>query len=114
MRAVREARQYVQSGLLGTFPEDRLDDLVLVVSEVVTNAVLHGAPPGTLGIFLSEDLVRIEVSDSSSAAPVQGPFNEESHRGRGIGLLDSLADRWGVVVGPGEGKIVWFEVDRPW
>jgi anti-sigma regulatory factor (Ser/Thr protein kinase) len=110
--AVRDARRYVRAGLAGSFPEDRLDDLVLVVSEVVTNAVLHGSPPGTLGIFLSDALVRIEVSDCTSAAPVQVAFHPESHRGRGVALLDSLSDRWGVVVGPGEGKIVWFEVDR--
>jgi len=114
MVAVRDARQYVQAGLVDSFPGDRLDDLVLIVSEVVTNAVLHGAPPGTLGIFLSDALVRIEVSDSSSAAPVLGTFHHESQRGRGMALLDSLSDRWGAVVGPGEGKIVWFEVDRPW
>jgi anti-sigma regulatory factor (Ser/Thr protein kinase) len=112
--AVREARRYVRAGLLSSFPDDRLDDLVLVVSEVVTNAVIHGAPPGTLGIFLSDALVRIEVSDSTSAAPVQGVAHHESHRGRGVALMDSLSDRWGVVVGPGEGKIVWFEVDRRW
>jgi anti-sigma regulatory factor (Ser/Thr protein kinase) len=112
MIAVRDARRYVRAGLTGNLSEERLDDVVLVVSEVVTNAVVHGAPPGTLGISLSDGLVRIEVTDSTTAGPVQEALHHESQRGRGIALMDTLADRWGVVVGPHEGKVVWFEVDR--
>ena len=112
MVAVRDARQYVRAGLIGNVPEERLDDVVLVVSEVVTNAVVHGAPPGSLIISMSDDLIRIEVSDSAAAGPVREAIHHESQRGRGIGLMDTLSDRWGVTARPEDGKVVWFEVDR--
>ena len=112
MLAVREARRYVQAGLIGVLPEDQLDDLILVVSEVVTNAVVHGAPAGSLGMFVSDDWVRIEVSDATSQTPVPGTAHHGSQRGRGMALLGALSDRWGVVSDPEDGKIVWFEMDR--
>lgn len=110
--APRDARRYVRAELTGLLPDDRLDDVVLAVSEVVTNAVIHSRRPGTLRLLVSDGLVRVEVTDAAAAEPVQRAIDHRSLRGRGIALLGALSDRWGVRREPGGGKAVWFEVDR--
>ncbi|WP_037960704.1 ATP-binding protein [Streptomyces violens] len=94
--------------------EARTQDALLCVSELVTNAVRHGVPPGR-GFRLrllraGEALVRIEVHDSGPGHPrVADPAEDGDERGRGLLLVEAVADKWGV----GErdpGKIVWCEV----
>ena len=87
----------------------RLDDLLLCLSEVVTNAVLHAVPPiHVLGDVVGSK-VRIEVSDGSIAAPLRRTPKNSSPTGRGLILLDHLASAWGVDI-TGSGKTVWFEI----
>ena len=87
----------------------RLDDLLLCLSEVVTNAVLHAGPPiQVLGEFV-DTKVRVEVSDGSKAVPVQRTPARTSPTGRGLNLLDNLASDWGVEITT-SGKTVWFEI----
>ena len=87
----------------------RLDDLLLCLSEVVTNAVLHAKPPiQVLGNVVGSK-VRVEVSDGSKAAPLRRQPAHTSPTGRGLNLLDMLASAWGVEV-TGSGKTVWFEI----
>ena len=86
---------------------DLCESLELLVSELVTNAVSY-----TYGaIFISfcdhGEHVRVEVSDASTVLPI---IQEPSLQGgRGLRLVETLADRWGVETRPG-GKLVWFEV----
>jgi hypothetical protein len=87
----------------------RLDDLLLCLSEVVTNAVLHAIPPIQVLGSVVDAKVRVEVSDGSMAAPVQRTPKNFSPTGRGLMLLDHLASDWGVVI-TGSGKTVWFEI----
>ena len=87
----------------------RLDDLLLCLSEVVTNAVLHAVPPiHVLGNVVGSK-VRVEVSDGSIAAPLRRTPKNSSPTGRGLILLDHLASAWGVEI-TGSGKTVWFEI----
>ncbi|MBT2493067.1 ATP-binding protein [Streptomyces sp. ISL-96] len=86
-----------------------LDDVLLCVSELATNALVHGVPPGRgyrLRLWLSGDVLRIEVHDSGGGLPrVREPDGE---CGRGLLLVAALADKWGV--GEREpGKVVWCE-----
>ncbi|MFE6742819.1 ATP-binding protein [Streptomyces tubercidicus] len=113
-RSVPLAREFARTVLAEWDLERRADDVLLCVSELATNALLHGVPPGReyrLRLSLGEGgLLRVEVHDSGDGeprVPVQDAAAEEEY-GRGLLLVSALADKWGV----GErnpGKIVWCE-----
>lgn len=107
---VREARRHARVQLQDVLDEDRLQDALLIVSELVTNAVLHGFPPGQLSLEVGADQIRVAVEDSSEALPVLRAHDDDAHRGRGIALVDALADRWGVDTNSAGQKQVWFEL----
>ncbi|MFF4574053.1 ATP-binding protein [Streptomyces sp. NPDC001410] len=90
-------------------------DLALVVSELMTNAVTHGRVPGTSGrqigmsIEKAGNVYRIEVRDTQrNGMPVLGEPNGLGGGGRGLLLVESLSDKWGVRP-EGAGKTVWAE-----
>ena len=89
---------------------DTLDRLLLCTSEVVTNAIEHGAPPIELKVSNSGPTIRVEVSDGSTSEPRQAQPAAMSIRGRGLLIVDRCASRWGVRSAR-RGKTVWFEVD---
>lgn len=86
-----------------------LDDLLLCLSEVVTNSVLHAGPPIRVVGGIVDDAVRVEVADGSVVEPVRRSSEQFSTTGRGLHLLDLLASNWGVEITV-DGKIVWFEI----
>jgi anti-sigma regulatory factor (Ser/Thr protein kinase) len=91
-----------------------VDTVVLLVSEVVTNAVLHARSDVILTVHDLGATARVEVHDSSPVPPRLHRFAAESATGRGLRLLDQLALRWGAdQVAEGLGKTVWFEVGSP-
>jgi anti-sigma regulatory factor (Ser/Thr protein kinase) len=96
---------------------DLADDSVLVLSELLTNAVEHArGPDGTVGTRFSRLTdgrgVRIEVLDPDARRLPRMGAGEEDVRGRGLRLVDACtARRWGVVLGA-HGKAVWGEVAR--
>ena len=93
-------------------PSD-VETAMLLVSEVVTNAVLHARTSVTLRVEQRPDLVRIEVRDGSPVQLRIHAFSQTSATGRGLRLLDQLAHRWGVNnESPSGGKVVWFEVGQ--
>lgn len=108
--SVGAARAFV----IGTATEwgvaDRQDDIRLCVSELATNALLHGVPPGRefcVKLTTDGDLLRIEVRDSGDGYPeVRSPSVHES-TGRGLRLVKELADDCGVVE-HAVGKTVWL------
>ncbi|MEV6792557.1 ATP-binding protein [Streptomyces sp. NPDC051320] len=97
-------------------PDEVTDTAVLLLSELMTNAVRHASvPPGrevSARCILSDDTtLRVEVADASSALPeVQHP-SLEAESGRGLALVTALATTWGTRPRPyGIGKTVWFEL----
>jgi anti-sigma regulatory factor (Ser/Thr protein kinase) len=106
--AAREARRFVRSTAT-VLDDDRLDDLLVLTSEVVTNAVLHARTPLEVGVTLTEEAVLICVGDGADGTPVaQGP-SDGRESGRGIMLVRELADDWGVLPNDArQGKAVWF------
>ncbi|RKN44010.1 ATP-binding protein [Streptomyces hoynatensis] len=92
-----------------------------ITAELAANAVAHGRVPGrdfTFGLRLSAGLVRIEVSDARpdrfppATAGLLRPPAPESAGGRGLLVVDALADRWGCTVADARVKTVWAEVRR--
>ncbi len=108
------ARRFVQRTLAGVGADpDRVDTLVLLCSELVTNAVLHAAAPSEVRLRLRDGRVRLEVHDTSPQVPVARAQDLAATNGRGMVLVDALADAWGVEVGdglPDVGKTVWVEL----
>ncbi|MCP9208683.1 ATP-binding protein [Streptomyces sp. NEAU-Y11] len=141
---VSRARRWARSRLAGSgiaADEALADTLVLLISELVTNAVVHTGCPAVLrmlfpaqsaagggagsggagsaagggGAFTGKgpgyETVRVEVADASTRAPRQRCADEEATNGRGLELVDGLADRWGWQP-EGAGKRIWCEIDR--
>lgn len=104
-----EARQFVDETLSGWGCDAFVDASRLLVSELVTNAVLHARTDMTLVVRLIRTGVRIEVHDGSPVAPVVRNYEDEAMTGRGLALVDELALRWGVER-ESDGKAVWFEL----
>jgi anti-sigma regulatory factor (Ser/Thr protein kinase) len=107
--AACEARRAVRAALSAQPPE-LVETAVLLTSELVTNAVVHAGDSATLVIESAERVARIEVVDPGHAtylAPLRlGPSSES---GRGLAIVEDLADAWGVDSRVG-GKAVWFEL----
>ncbi|RST08270.1 ATP-binding protein [Streptomyces sp. WAC07149] len=92
------------------------EDLLLLVSEVVTNACLHAGGPRELVLRNGLGLLRVEVSDDSPEVPVRRATRDRSRPGgHGLVLLERLAKNWGSVRAPDgrPGKTVWLEVTAP-
>ncbi|WP_028814843.1 ATP-binding SpoIIE family protein phosphatase [Streptomyces flavidovirens] len=109
---VRRARRLVDGQLARWGLPELADTTLLLVSEVVTNAVRHGGGrPVELRLVRSDTLL-CEVSDEDHTLPVLREAGPEEECGRGLGLVSRLAHRWGAShFGPG--KVVWFEQELP-
>jgi serine phosphatase RsbU (regulator of sigma subunit)/anti-sigma regulatory factor (Ser/Thr protein kinase) len=88
---------------------DLADDAALVMSELVTNAVLHGGGCTGVEVLAAGPGLRIEVRDGSRVPPVMGQASEASLTGRGLRLVSRLSAAWGAQADNG-GKVVWAEV----
>ncbi|MFG3550192.1 ATP-binding protein [Streptomyces sp. NPDC047725] len=116
---VGRARRWARSRLAGSgieADEPLAETLVLLVSELVTNAVVHTGRPAVLRLVLpgavtEEATVRLEVDDNCGRAPVPRCPDGDATGGRGLALVDGLADRWGWSR-EGAGKRIWCELDR--
>ncbi|MFI5552563.1 ATP-binding protein [Streptomyces sp. NPDC051738] len=111
-RSVRLAREFTHATLTDWAATARTDDVLLCVSELTTNALLHGVPPGR-GLLLRlvrhlDEVIRVEVHDSGPGRLRFGDPSPESEHGRGLLLVTLLADKWGVE-DRDPGKAVWCE-----
>ena len=92
--------------------DHRSDDTELIVCELVANAVEHATSEVRVRLLRCGDTLRVEVHDDGEGDPeVQAP-PPLSESGRGLRIVDSIADQWGVVLTAGGGKTVWTE--QPW
>lgn len=95
-----------------------LDDVQVMASEVVTNALIHAHSAVDLRLREYPNRIRVEVQDSDPNPPVPTTLledeagNEEAEAGRGLLIVDALAQAWGSSPA-GRGKVTWFEIANP-
>ena len=90
-------------------PAEVSDNVTLVVSELVTNAVLHTGSSPTLRLRTSAGAVYVEVADDDSRQPRMRDPEDDEDGGRGLHLIEALSRRWNVRTTPA-GKVVWAEI----
>jgi len=115
LRAPRAARAFVAETLTAwDVQADGVEVAKLVVSELVTNAVLHApeSPTISVGLRRTDDVVRVLVTDGGLDEPKRGdrPDPWTADTGRGLWLVDAFTDRWGTETHGGDGKTVWCEL----
>lgn len=109
------AREFAKQSGCQEHALDMLDDALLLISELVTNSVLHGGPPIVLAVDCDGDGLHVRVRDGSPAMPQGRPADDGAENGRGLTLVELLTDTWGVepvADEHGTGKQVWFELRR--
>ncbi|MBG0832815.1 SpoIIE family protein phosphatase [Planomonospora sp. ID67723] len=109
--SARRARHFARATLTGWGLTSIADTTELLVSEVVTNAILHGEGPVGLRLLRGHRLV-CEVADRSPVAPVLRETSGSDDSGRGLRLVNHVARRWGFRP-TAEGKIIWVEQSLP-
>ena len=100
-------RSFIEENELCVEPEAAL----LVLSELVTNAVMHGAQPIEVVVSGEADMLRIDVADGDAHVP--GPellfASADQSDGRGLHIVNALSEQWGTTIHE-HGKSVWAEV----
>jgi two-component sensor histidine kinase len=106
--ASSKARRFLKAAHCPVHNTTVLDEALLMVSELVTNAVSHGAPPITVKVSCEESGgMVVRVSDGSGRMPQPAQPEAHAENGRGLFLVDVLSSRWGVEPTQ-DGKEVWF------
>ncbi len=109
--APAEARSFVWEVLLGWRCDELVQNALLVVSELVSNAVFHAGGPVEVALALGPVAVRIEVRDTGQGTPEVLDPDRHRRGGRGLHILTELASWWGIRPTP-DGKVVWAELAR--
>ena len=116
LHSPRAGRRFARHCLNG-LDSDTVETAVLLVSELVTNAVIHGGPhrpDATVGLSveLADDSVRLAVTDGGAGNLVVGNGAPDRPSGRGLVLVEHFALRWGCRR-HATGKTVWVDIPRP-
>lgn len=114
LTAPRAARAQTRGVLADWRLSNLLEPVALVVSELVANAVRHGRPPVDMLLRRSGRSVRVEVHDEAPMTAMQ-PLTPalDAESGRGLAIVDEVADDAGLVQIPGDGKVAWAQFDQP-
>ncbi|WP_031026479.1 SpoIIE family protein phosphatase [Streptomyces sp. NRRL WC-3725] len=113
--ALTQARHMIQAAVRAWGAHDLADEIELVAGELITNALMHTEGSAIVTLRALDDgdrRLRIEVEDGSSALPRRRDAGEIGVSGRGLVLVERLADSWGVEA-RGGGKAVWCEFRVP-
>lgn len=111
--AIRHGRHWVvEQARAGGATHETARVVELLTSELVTNAVKYGPPDGTITVRVGRrsDCFHVVVSDQGTGVPVARRPGPTEAGGRGLKLVETLAEDWGVQVHARSGKSVWFRV----
>jgi DNA-binding NarL/FixJ family response regulator len=109
LQTPRLARRFVKQALDRWGVRREVELVELLVSELVTNSIVHARSDVEVSVTVASDLVRVAVFDSSLEPPIRRAVRPDGASGRGLLMLDALCSAWGSDVTPG-GKSVWFEI----
>jgi len=104
------ARHAVADAVTATGRADLADTAGLLVTELVTNAIVHARTAILVTVAATSEGVRVEVTDASPHLPVQRGYGTSATTGRGVRVVEMLAERFGTEAITGNGKTVWFEL----
>ncbi|MEV7616950.1 ATP-binding protein [Streptomyces sp. NPDC089799] len=111
LKAVGEVRRDLREMLRYRCRADTADVAELLATELVTNALVHTDHGAEVSLRLAATRIRVEVRDGTARKPrPYVPIADDGTHGRGLMLVQALADAWGVDPVHG-GKVVWFELD---
>jgi len=106
--SVPTARHFV-SNAVADVPKEIADRAALMVSEIATNAIRHAGSDFEVLVELTSDELNVEIADSGGGSPTVRRARPLDASGRGLHIVESLADKWGVRrATSGIGKTVWF------
>jgi anti-sigma regulatory factor (Ser/Thr protein kinase) len=106
--SVRAARRFV-SDQLADVDGARNADVTLMVSELASNSIRHAGTGFTVTIDRLAAGIHIEISDQGSSPPTMRDHDLHAVSGRGLRIIDELAERWGIDATP-DGNTVWFDI----
>ena len=108
--SVQAARRFMLEALANV-PHEVVDRATLIVSELATNAVQHAQTGFVINVERTDSEISVEVLDSGVGEPTVRTASRDEASGRGLKIVDVLADEWGVRPTPtAPGKIVWFKL----
>jgi anti-sigma regulatory factor (Ser/Thr protein kinase) len=107
--AIRSARHELSDVLRDAGLEQAEELVALLAGELLANVVLHAQTPCTLAVRWDDHVIHVEVSDGSAYIPKPLRYGPELPTGRGLAIVEDLAERWGAFAVDG-GKVIWFEV----
>lgn len=108
--SAHRAREFVEDRCRQWAIQDVVDDVLLVVSELVTNAITHARSACELRLVLTTSALRVEVGDGGDGSPDPLLAHDDDEHGRGLYLVAALSQAWGVDSDASGGKVVWAEV----
>ena len=110
--SVARAREFARARIIEWQAQALLDDALVVVSELVSNAVSHARSAPTLRLTYGAETLRIEVADDGTGTPEPRPPSMTREGGRGLYLITAMAAVWGTAENE-TGKVVWAELRAP-
>jgi anti-sigma regulatory factor (Ser/Thr protein kinase) len=109
--SVVDARHYVRR-VLADAPAQVADAVEVAVSELTSNCIRHAGTAFSLTLERTPNRLRVEITDRGPGLPVLRHPRPEEPSGRGLQIVATLTDRWGILDDPDRpGKTVWFELD---
>ena len=109
--SARACRRFLLDTLDEWDADEFADEAVLLLSELVTNAVLHAGTEIDVELQFERDILRVEVRDGDPRLPSVRQYSVLSGTGRGLALVAGTAKTWNAEPVPDGGKRVWFELE---
>ncbi len=108
-RMAAVARAFVAGRLVAWEADEGIDEALLVVSELVSNAVVHARTAVQVRVLYDGAAIRLEVRDENSRLPALASCPVDATSGRGLALIGALSSSWGIEL-TGEGKVIWAQI----